>query len=306
MITKKESIITYSEEVMENEHLMLQVISIVALLDFFRKIRFRTYRRLRVLLMFKDAFYLGDHTIFKKTLHDTFMFLDPREGVNFGILLFGQWEEWVTRQFIAAVKPGMTVLDIGAHCGYYSMLAGTRVGIEGSVHSFEPLPFHHRNFLKSASVNGCSSRVHLHRVMLSDTRGDTEIKTAGEGGANYTFHGLNEISDTTTVYNVPKQILTDYLPNLKANVIKIDVDDGAPIVMDTLLPVIDNSGPMTVFMEYEPEFWSGHDDLSMLQSLADRGFQFKILHRDGHVESTSPQALVTYNIVQNLDLMLTR
>ncbi|TWD97782.1 FkbM family methyltransferase [Peribacillus frigoritolerans] len=256
--------------------------------------------------MFKDAFYLGDHTVFKKTLHDTFMFLDPREGVNFGILLFGQWEEWVTRQFIAAIKHGMTVLDIGAHCGYYSMLAGTLVGNEGSVHSFEPLPFFHRNFLKSASVNGCAGRIHLHRVMLSDTKGEAEIRTAGEGGAYYTFHGLDEISDTTTVYKVSKGILSDNLPSLKADVIKIDVDDAAPIVMNTLLPIIDNSGPMTVFMEYEPVFWSGHNDLSMLQSLAHRGFQFHILHRNGHVEPTTPEALVSYNIVQNLDLKLTR
>ncbi|MDA5110852.1 FkbM family methyltransferase [Brevibacillus thermoruber] len=138
--------------------------------------------------MDKDQMYLGDHTVFKKTRYDTFMFLDPRDGVNFGIMLFGQWEEAVTRQFITAVKPGMTVLDLGAHSGYYSLLAGTRVGPSGSVHSFEPLPFHHKNFLKSVSVNGCHGRVHLHRVMLSNTRGEMEIRTRGEGGALYSCH----------------------------------------------------------------------------------------------------------------------
>jgi diphthamide synthase (EF-2-diphthine--ammonia ligase) len=29
--------------------------------------------------------------------------------------------------------------------------------------------------------------------MLSDTRGESEIGTAGEGGEYYTFHGLDEI-----------------------------------------------------------------------------------------------------------------
>lgn len=259
-----------------------------------------------VLLLDKDQYYLGDNTVFKRTLHNTYMFLDPRDGVNFGIMFFGQWEEWLTRQFVTAVKPGMTVLDIGAHSGYFSLIAGTRVGPTGTVHAFEPLPFHHKNFLKSVSVNGCAGRVHLHRVMLSNKSGETEIRTRGEGGAVYTFHGLDEISETTTVYKVPKVVLTDYLPNLRADVIKIDVDDSAPIVMDSVYKVIDNSGPMTIFMEYQPVFWEGHDRLAALHGLQQRGFRFHILHHDGRVEPTTPQALALYNGVQWLDLMVVR
>ncbi|MFE4429674.1 hypothetical protein ACFRH9_21745 [Peribacillus butanolivorans] len=118
--------------------------------------------------------------------------------------------------------------------GYYSMLAGTLVGNEGSAF-LRASSFFYRNFLKSATVNGCAGRIHLPRVMLSDTRGEAEIRTAGEGGAYYTFHGLDEVRDTTTVYKVSKGILTDYLPSLKADLIKIDVDDAAPIVMNKIL-----------------------------------------------------------------------
>lgn len=255
----------------------------------------------------RDHYYLGDHTILMKTLHDTYMFLDPRDGVNLGILLWGQWEEWVTRQFISAIKPGMTVLDLGAHSGYFSVLAGVRVGPNGTVHSFEPLPFHHKNFLKSVSINGCSGRVHLHRVMLSNTRGEATIRTnKDEGGAVITFHGVNEICDTQEV-KVTKGILTDYLPSLKADVMKIDVDDSAPLIMDSVFQVVDNSGPMTIFMEYQPiPHWNGHDPLPALQGFAQRGFQFNILHHDGRIEPTTPQELVRYDRADNLDLMLVR
>lgn len=254
---------------------------------------------------FKDMYYLGDNTHFKKTVNGPYMFLDPREGVNLAIMLFGQWEEWITKQFIAAIKPGMTVLDIGANCGYYSLIAGMLVHPGGSVHAFEPVPFHHKRFLKSVAVNGMAGRVHLHRVMLSNERGEEEVKTnSEEGGAVITYHGVSEICETAVV-KVPKGILTDYLPQLKADVIKIDIDGGEPYIMDSLLQVIDNSGPMTIFMEYFPIAW-GIDPLIILNKFVHRGFKINILHYDGRVEPVEAEALRSQISYQHLDLMLVR
>lgn len=38
------------------------------------------------------------------------------------------------------LKPGMVFLDVGAHIGYFSVLAAARVGPEGEVHAFEVNP----------------------------------------------------------------------------------------------------------------------------------------------------------------------
>jgi FkbM family methyltransferase len=59
----------------------------------------------------------------------------------FGYLyLYGFLEEDLTNAFTSLVKEGMTVLDIGAHVGYFSALAAFLVGKSGSVHSFEATP----------------------------------------------------------------------------------------------------------------------------------------------------------------------
>jgi FkbM family methyltransferase len=53
---------------------------------------------------------------------------------------YGFFEEGLTRAIIEKLQPGDTFVDIGAHVGYYSMLASLLVGAEGHVVSFEPTP----------------------------------------------------------------------------------------------------------------------------------------------------------------------
>lgn len=62
-----------------------------------------------------------------------------RESGTAGCWL-GSYEIEKQRAFAAALTPGQTVYDIGAHAGFYTLLAGRLVGRSGSVLSFEPDP----------------------------------------------------------------------------------------------------------------------------------------------------------------------
>ncbi|MDX1408835.1 MAG: FkbM family methyltransferase, partial [Saprospiraceae bacterium] len=44
----------------------------------------------------------------------------------------------LTRFLVQWTKPGMCVLDVGAHVGYYTLLMARCVGSEGTVTAFEP------------------------------------------------------------------------------------------------------------------------------------------------------------------------
>jgi FkbM family methyltransferase len=50
------------------------------------------------------------------------------------------YEAGTTRLFQVLLKPGMTVVDVGAHIGYYTVLASRLVREEGRVYAFEPDP----------------------------------------------------------------------------------------------------------------------------------------------------------------------
>ena len=69
-------------------------------------------------------------------------------------MAMGRYEPETTRLFKETVKPGMVVVDIGAHVGYYTLLAAKQVGPDGKVYAFEPEPGNHALLLKNIGMNG--------------------------------------------------------------------------------------------------------------------------------------------------------
>lgn len=56
------------------------------------------------------------------------------------LLRYGGFDPGTSALFIRQLLPGMTVIDVGAHIGYFSLLAAHLVGRSGHVHALEPTP----------------------------------------------------------------------------------------------------------------------------------------------------------------------
>lgn len=88
------------------------------------------------------------------------MELDLHDRIQRSVYL-GCYERWETRQFHAVVKPGGTVVDVGANVGYFTALASRLVGASGRVFSVEPNPTCYRRLadmaarLPVANVRAC-------------------------------------------------------------------------------------------------------------------------------------------------------
>ena len=66
---------------------------------------------------------------------------NPRKNViGQEIFLRGCWEPEVTEYVCDRIRSGMTVLDVGADIGYYTLLFAKRVGPQGRILAFEPIP----------------------------------------------------------------------------------------------------------------------------------------------------------------------
>lgn len=89
-------------------------------------------------------------------------------------LLLGSFEV-NERQFVERfLAPGMVVLDVGAHAGYYTILASKIVGRSGCVFAFEPSARERGRLRWHLWLNRCSN-VRVEPVALADHAGTGEL-----------------------------------------------------------------------------------------------------------------------------------
>jgi len=131
------------------------------------------------------------------------------------------------RRFVDSVlKTGMTVLDIGAHHGLYTLLASRKVGPRGLVVAFEPSTRERKCLLKHLRLNRCKN-VEVEAVALGCESGLGELFVVEglETGCNC-LRPPN-VSEPTIRVSVPVDTLDDYLARRginRADFIKIDVE----------------------------------------------------------------------------------
>lgn len=89
------------------------------------------------------------------------MEVDIRETVSSEVFIHGVFEPELSAFFHRFLKPGMTFADVGAHYGYFSMLAAHQVGETGRVVSIEPCERTSWRLIRNTME---SPQVKVHRV----------------------------------------------------------------------------------------------------------------------------------------------
>lgn len=131
--------------------------------------------------------YLGNDTALCRVLGRYKMYVDTRDvSISSHLMLEGYWEMWVTEAMMRHVRPGMTVLDIGANLGYFTMLLADLVGPAGRVLAFEPNPEMAGRLRRSIGLNGFAPTTTLHEVALGASDGVMllEVNEDMPGGAH--------------------------------------------------------------------------------------------------------------------------
>jgi FkbM family methyltransferase len=100
-------------------------------------------------------------------------------------IVHGSWEDATTALWKHLLAPGMTVVDVGANKGFFSLLAARRVFPGGRVISYEPMPGNAQDIEATASVNR-----HPHWTVryaaLSGERGTAMLHTpVGADGSGW-------------------------------------------------------------------------------------------------------------------------
>jgi FkbM family methyltransferase len=153
-------------------------------------------------------------------------------------ILNGTYERAQTRVFQQWVRAGDAVLDIGAHVGYYTLLASALVGDGGAVYAFEPHPRNFRFLAEHVRING-RTNVHAEQCAVAAANGTSQFAIGtGSGTGRLAPQGMLPVRTVR---------LDDFCSQLGIvpAAVKIDVEgaegavlDGAPTMLGAARPVI--------------------------------------------------------------------
>lgn len=166
-------------------------------------------------------------------------------------LMYNGFEETEMRFVQRLLRPGMTVLDIGAHHGLYTLLASERVGRRGRVIAFEPSP--RERLAKHARVNRCRN-VEIEPCALNDKSGEADFFLV-EGFRDW-GNSLRPpaVPEPTRWVRVPLRRLDDVLAArgiAQVDLIKLDAEGGELAVLQGASRLLQTAPRPAILAELE-------------------------------------------------------
>jgi len=200
-------------------------------------------------------------------------------------VLKGVFEKSESEFLMRMLKPGMTVLDIGAHHGFYTLLASRSVGDGGHVFAFEPSPRERKKLNWHVRWNHCSN-VEVFDVALGASAGEAELFLAAgrETGCN----GLRPpaVRGTPKRVNVSLDTVDNFLSRRKierVDFVKLDVEGAELSVLGgagTLLSGRPRPVLLAEVCDLRTAAW-GYSASEILKYLSDRGYRWFELQDGG-------------------------
>jgi FkbM family methyltransferase len=199
------------------------------------------------------------------------------------------YEPETARVFFRAATRGGVIVDVGAHVGYYAILAA--LASEGNrVFAFEPLPLLQQRLRHNLELNGARN-VECVGVALGETEGTLPLYYTPRGGgmnpslyrgASSLARGALRGTEHVSSMRVPIVPLDAFLEARKVNrvdLVKIDTETTEPQVLRGMARTLARDHPMLI-CEVLPE---GGTAESLEEILAEHGYRYYLLTEDGPV-----------------------
>lgn len=174
--------------------------------------------------------------------------VSPGMGFTYAFGLFDGGMRFLERR----LKPGMTVFDIGANRGQMAIFFAMRVGKEGKVFCFEPVPAVHDVLLRNIALNGFT-HVFAHRLAIAEKSGHAEFIFAE---SDSTEGRLAQVADAGAggpgaMLAVETRSLDEFVAQAGVipDLIKIDVEGGGALVLAGAARLLDEHAP-AIYMEF--------------------------------------------------------
>lgn len=287
----------------------------------------KTFKRLRPVHF--ALHWLFSHTWIPFLERTQNFYTMPDDPFWFRVELLTQRHEPETAQHLQRLmQSGMTVLDVGAHVGYYSRMASNLVQ-DGRVIAFEPHPRNHDYLTRNV---GNRSNVTILQVALAEKEGTAELYDYLMMSASGSLHYDESIRDIQmaqvstldiapridkdfepkkyTVRTAPIDSLMDELGISRVDVVKMDIEGAEMGALRGMKRTIENSPNLALVMEYNPLGLKAFDNdpVAALQEVRAMGFtQICVIEADGVLTDYTSDIVgmehLTQRLMQNMGVV---
>jgi FkbM family methyltransferase len=228
-------------------------------------------------------------------------FLVGNSTIDSGLLWHG-FEVAELRFVEKFLKPGMCVLDIGAHHGLYTLLASKLVGSGGKVIAFEPSPRERRLLARNLRLNFSSNvRIETFALGSGPSKANLFLVEGGEDGCN-SLRPPATAGITRTV-SVDVLSLDDYLSNPglgRVDFVKLDVEGAEREVLRGAVSLLHSSSRPLFLVEVQDIRTSpwGYPAREIVQLLDRAGYDwFRILDNGSLAPAATDDQTYDANLV---------
>lgn len=164
-------------------------------------------------------------------------------------MLLGRYEPETTAIFREIIKPGMVVLDIGAHIGYFTRLFSKLAKASGKVYAFEADDENYR-LLEN------NTRLCRNTVLVKKAAADADGTVAFYHIKNSTgCHSTIEPSGAAQKVSVPSVSIDsfaarEHIPRI--DIIKMDIEGGEPAALRGMHTTIHANPRIVLISEFNP------------------------------------------------------
>ncbi len=197
----------------------------------------------------------------------------------------GDYESFVKKYFKTHIKPGDTVLDVGANIGFHTLYLAELVGASGKVIAVEPMPVNFKALEKNIALNNFNQIITINSALSS--KNETINIYLNPTQHNPGAYNLFEEGEKNTLINCVKgdDLLTELSVN-KVALIKIDVEGFEFEVLKGLYQTILKDKPVIIF-EYDRNYQlkNNQDPAALFSYLINLNYSFLSIKADGSTKA---------------------
>ncbi len=212
-------------------------------------------------------------------------------------MLIENYEKNTVNYFKNNIKPGMTVADVGAHVGYYTVIFSRLVGPTGKVLAFEP---DKENFSLLEKNTSRLKNVERYENAISDKNGSVDFfKVIGSTGCHSVVTPHAE-SEKESVQSITLDSFVEKNTIKKIDFLKIDIEGAEPLALKGMQKLIGNSENISIVSELNPDSLAqlGETPDSFFNGIAEQKLKVYKIGKNGNITEINKNDMANLEMYQ--------